>query len=103
MNNAELFDNLLNVICEQTQLSRQEILSHCKSTQIVDARYILVKMLYDSGFYPSVIASFIHQTERSVTKIMTNFDNRKEKFKMLRINYEQIKNLKGINKVLSGN
>lgn len=92
MTKTELFDYILQVVAEETEIPDTRILSKKRDSETVDARYLLVYFLTGIGFTPSYIAHQLGFTERAITKIVTNFDTRFSVQKMLRINYEHIKN-----------
>lgn len=92
MSKTELFDHILHLVAEETELPAGRILSKRRDTETVDARYLLVHFLSDTGFSPSYIAQRIGFTERAVQKIQTHFDERLSFQKLLRINFEHITN-----------
>lgn len=65
--------------------------------ETVDARYILAYMLFERGLYPSQIAIYLNKTKRSVNYMISNFRERMEGGKMLRIYLENIKKSLGNN------
>lgn len=95
MKKSELFTEIINAVSEKTEIKSERILSPCRVTEVVDARYILVKMLHSYGIYPANIADMVGITKRSVSMILSNFDNRKSYSKMMGINYENIRNVLG--------
>lgn len=92
MYKKEVFDTILSIVSEETGIGKNLIASPCKVTEVVDARYIFVNLLYWAGLYPPEIASMIGVTRRSVNIIISKFENRKRFCIMMRINYENIKN-----------
>lgn len=91
MSKTELFDHILSIVAEETELPAVRILSRKRDAETVDARYLLVYFLSDTGFTPSYIAERIGFTERAVTYIQTNFEERRSVQKILIINYENIR------------
>lgn len=92
---SEIFAEILRIVSEETEISTNEILSSSKEADVVDARYLLVHLLYERGFYPSQIALQTRKTKRSINYILSGFSDRIQRGKMLRIQYENIKKLQG--------
>lgn len=97
MYKSNIFAEILNAVSQETEIPVDRILSSEKDMETVDARYILVYMLFEKGMYPSQIANHIHKTKRSVNYMISNFHERMEGGKMLRIYLENIKKLLGNN------
>ena len=84
----EYADRTIAVVVDLTGVERTDILSKCKTINIVDARWMVVKLLREAGYYPSEIAPIMGMTIRQVQSIITEFDARlKYSDPMLRINY----------------
>lgn len=96
MKKSDIMRNLLSVISEVVEIEASEILSLDKSEHIVDARHMLIVLLFEVGFYPEEISKLIGCTKRNVNGVICNFSKRCKARKMLRINYEIIKNKIGI-------
>lgn len=94
MKKTELMCEMLQEVSEITEIGTDDILSNNKSEEIVDARHLLIMLLYDSGLYPSAIAQMIHCTKRNVNGVICNFIERCQRRKILRSNYEIIRNRK---------
>lgn len=88
---SEIFAKILRMVEQETEISREQILSANKEAEVVDARYILVDMLAGAGFYPSRIAVLIRQSKRSVNYILSNFPGRLKAGKMMRLQWENIR------------
>ena len=86
-----------SLVSKETEVSVDQILSSDKKMETVDARYLLVSLLFESGMYPSQIAAHIHKTKRAVNYMISNFHERIESGKMMRIYWDNIKNLLGNN------
>lgn len=91
MKKGELFNNILELVAQETDLSQFEITSKSRIAEIVDARCLFVRLLSDVGFYPSDIAKRINLTQRAVNYILTDFDSRISTRKYLRNCYEKLK------------
>ena len=92
---SEIFAKILRLVSEETEISTSDILSGSKETDVVDARYLLVYLLHERGFYPSQIALYVCKTKRSINYILSSFSDRFRAGKMLRIQYENIKKTAG--------
>ena len=46
----EIFAYILKMVSRETDLTQEMIVSKCSKAEVVDARYILAKLLYDAGF-----------------------------------------------------
>ena len=97
MSKKEIFKQYLNEVSKETEIDSELILSDNRTTEVVDARYILVKLLAEYGFYPQAIAMLTSRTSRSITAILTDFSQRKEQRRMFQINYETIRKRLGMN------
>lgn len=95
MRKNEIFDDVINKVSLETGVHISRIMSSCKDAETVDARYILVRILADIGMYPSQIADMIHKTQRTVNYMISNFNDRMNGRKILRIYLENIKKLSG--------
>lgn len=63
---SEIFAKIINIVSKETEVPVDQILSSDKNMETVDARYLLVSLLSESGMYPSQIAVHIHKTKRAV-------------------------------------
>lgn len=94
---TEIFNHILSVVENVTEINKDVILSNDKTTEVVDARYLLVYLLSKEGFYPSSISLMIHKSKRAVNYILSNFSYRLKTTKILRTQLENIKNILGNN------
>ncbi len=91
MSKREVFTRVLDIVSEVTDTPSEEILSKSRKEDIIDARYLLVYLLYENGVYPYHIANYIGCSTRNINKVIGDFLSRKSSRKYLRINYEQCK------------
>lgn len=91
MGKQEIFNSVLSFIEEETEVSRDMILSANKREEVVDARALLIYVLYDIGFYPSQIAVLTGICPRCIMPFIQNFNDRKESRRMLRIYFEKVR------------
>lgn len=94
---SEIFAKIINIVSKETEVPVDQILSSDKNMETVDARYLLVSLLSESGMYPSQIAVHIHKTKRAVNYMISNFYERMGSGKMLRIYWDNIKKSLGNN------
>ena len=95
MNGMEIFARILKEVCTETGISTDTLLSPEKREEVVDARYLLIRMLIEEGLYPKWIAKRIGRTARCVNYVIRNFDDRIISRKLMRINYENLKKQSG--------
>lgn len=95
----EIFDFYVDAVVAACDVTKEKLLSNCRVEDVVDARYILIQMLYEAGAYPSMIASAIGVTSRAVLYAIDKFECRVETKKWLRSNYEKVKKQLGNNKL----
>lgn len=91
MKKSEIFAEILSIVSFETDVTESEILSDNRHAEVVDARYMLVKSLYDYGFYPADIAKRIRKTPRLITHILSGFEERISYAKQLGNCHERIK------------
>lgn len=91
MGKQEKFNMVLSLVEEETEIDRTLILSGNKREEVVDARALLLYLLYDMGFYPSQIAVMSGICPRCVMPFIQNFNDRKDSRRMLGIYYEKVK------------
>lgn len=85
MPRTDIYRAIINAIEKETEISEDRILSKAKTTEVVDARAILVNMLLENGFYPSQIARYIHKTPSSVNNLIRDYKNRIKANKIIQI------------------
>lgn len=95
MKRMKIFSTCLDIVAEEMDITRDQIISDCKNEDVVDARHLLVKLLTDCGLYPSVISQLIGCTSRNINVILSGFKLRCDRRKLLRINYERVRNQVG--------
>jgi hypothetical protein len=91
-----LFQQILSLVAEETEVSPDDILSPSRKEEVVDARCLLVYVLLRCGFSRGRTASLIHQTVRSVGYILASWEQRRKK-RILGINLENIRKQLGSN------
>ena len=76
MGKRDCFNAVMSVVEDLTELSKEDILGQGKTMELVDARWLCVKMLREMGLYAEQIAELMNMTPRNVGKIITNFNDR---------------------------
>lgn len=96
MYKVQIFQEVLSAVVEEMEVEQEQILSGCKQEEVVDARSLLIKLMNDKGLYPVQISKITGINIRSVTQFLLGFKERINSRKILRINYERLKNQLGI-------
>ena len=90
MGKQDIFNRVLALVEEETEVTRNLILSGNKAEEVVDARALLIYTLYELGFYPSQIGALSGICPRCIMPFINNFNDRKDSRRMLGINYERV-------------
>lgn len=96
MYKVQIFQEVLPAVVEEMEVEQEQILSGCKQEEVVDARSLLIKLMNDKGLYPVQISKITGINIRSVTQFLLGFKERINSRRILRINYERLKNQLGI-------
>lgn len=96
MYKVQIFQEVLPAVVEEMEVEQEQILSSCKQEEVVDARSLLIKLMNDKGLYPVQISKITGINIRSVTQFLLGFKERINSRKILRINYERLRNQLGI-------
>lgn len=91
MKKSEIFASVLQTVSKITEIPAENILSCDKTIETVDARFLLAKVLFDSGFYPGEIARFMSRTKAGIRYLLSCFDDRIRSCRMMEINMEYIR------------
>ena len=67
---SDIFQNLLRLTAEETETSAERITGSNTDMESTDARYILVTLLYERGFYPSQIAPLLNRKPRGIRALL---------------------------------
>lgn len=96
------FQKILQVVSEVTGLAPCEILCKRRYQETIDARWLMVQLMRDEGFYSSRIADYLSMTTRNVNHILFSVSIRLELGdKMLGKNLEIARKLMENNKEIS--
>jgi len=92
MENKDFFNAICRIVEDVTEVSTDELLSHSRREEVVDARYLLVTFLRVWGFYPSQIARLMGFSIRNINHTLSRFPERiKRQGKQMSRNYQLIK------------
>lgn len=70
------FERLLAIVASLCELDEAQILYGRKTDEVVDARWIIVKILHEQGYHTAKISLLLNMTQRNVTHILTIFQDR---------------------------
>lgn len=93
---AQILQEVLSAVVEETEIPREQILSGVKSEEVVDARSLLIRLLNEKGLYPTQISQITGICPRSVDRFLQDFNERIQCRKILRINYDRARNKLGL-------
>lgn len=96
MYKAQIFQEVLSAVVEATEIESGLILSGCKQEEVVDARALLIRLMNEKGLYPIQISRISGINIRSVAQFLLGFRDRINSRKILRMNYDRLKNQLGI-------
>lgn len=88
---SEIFNKVLDAVSSQTEITREQILSSCKSVEVVDARCILFHLLQEQGLYPGQIAAQARKTPAAIRYLQSHFEDRIKANKMVKIYLQNIR------------
>lgn len=91
MKKLDLFNTVLDLVEEETEVNRGLILSGNKKEEAVDARALLVYILHEQGLYPQKIAEISGICPRCIQPFILRFRDRAESRRILGINYENVR------------
>ena len=66
-----IFSQLLQLTAEETEIHADRITGRNTDMESTDARYILVTLLYERGFYPSQIAVWFNRNPRTIRALLS--------------------------------
>lgn len=87
---AELADHVLELVAEELDVTKEQILSKLRKAEIVDARHMAAKLLHARNVYPSRIAAFFNLSPRNIQHVITSFDARIQTNRALRNSYVKL-------------
>lgn len=92
----DYFDRLVAVVAELTDLPIEAIMKGRKTDEVVDARWIIVRILKEQGYHTAKIAMLMGMTQRNVIHIVTAFQDRLDQYDSLfKSTYQRARNIVG--------
>jgi hypothetical protein len=73
MSKTEIYENILSAVVSETEVTKEQILSHTKQSDVVEARCLLFHYLYRAGFSTSQIARMTKQSRQCVNCLLLSF------------------------------
>lgn len=73
---AKFYATVMSVVTDLTDLSENDILHGRRTMEVVDARWLCVRLMKDIGMYPYQIAGYMAMNVRTVQYIISNFNDR---------------------------
>ncbi|MCM1555879.1 MAG: hypothetical protein NC048_10370, partial [Bacteroides sp.] len=73
---TEIYRTVLSAVVAESEIPESKILSACKERDAVDARYVLVYVLYRIGFSSNRIERHTSVNLRSIQYIITYYEQR---------------------------
>lgn len=87
---AKLADTVLDLVADELEVSKEQMLSRSRIAEIVDARHMAVKLLHLHNIYPSRIAAIFNRSPRCIQYVITSFDARIQTNRSLRNSYAKL-------------
>lgn len=76
MKTAKMIDEVLQIVTEETDVTKEQIYSHNREAEIVDARYIFISSLHGIGLYVTTISRELGISQRAVQYAIARFSER---------------------------
>lgn len=94
---SDVFNRILEIVAQETEVAAEEIIGKGRTIEVVDARRILFFLLRKEGMYPSQIAKKTHKTSAAVRYLLSDVQERISANSMIE------KTLKKVQKQLENN
>lgn len=69
----DLLEKIISIVCDLTEIEREEVLSKSRRSDVTEARCLLIYLLKVNGVKPYKIAVLLDIPERSVYYAITSF------------------------------
>ena len=96
MYKMRVYLDTLSAVAEETEVEMGKIISGCKEEEVIDARAILIRLLFDQGLYPIQISRFTGICQRSVNRFLLDFQDRIMTRRMMRLFYDNVRKKIGL-------
>ena len=70
------FERIVKAVADAAELRPTQILSKRRFQETLDARWVVVRLMHEEGFYSSKIADHMNMTTRNVNYILFSFETR---------------------------
>lgn len=87
---AEFATVVLDLVAEELDVPKEQILSKSRIAEVVDARHTAVKLLHSNNVYPAKIAAVFDVSPRSIHYVITSFDARIQTNRSLRNSFAKL-------------
>ena len=87
---SELAGQVLDLVAEELEVTKEQILSKSRKAEIVDARHMAARLLHYRNVYPSRIATIFGVSPRNIHYVITSFDARIQTNRSLRNSYAKL-------------
>lgn len=77
------FERLVSIVADLSEMPAENVLFGKKTDAVVDARWIIVRILKEQGYHTTNIAMLMNMTQRNVTHILTAFQDRLDQYDSL--------------------
>lgn len=91
MTNEQIYQHALNIVSDVMSIPADMICSQRRYAQLVDARYMIVYILYYNGLYTSEIARLLHVTEKHARHMCNSLRDRIKANHYFCIRFEKVK------------
>jgi chromosomal replication initiation ATPase DnaA len=78
MKKLEYFGKVLEVVTDLTEVESNDIVGKNRAVEVIDARWLAIKLMRDKGYSTRQIASLFNRSTRSITHALLFFENRTE-------------------------
>lgn len=76
MEKSEYYGRVIKIVTELTEIPEKDILGKSRRADVVDARWLTICLLKESGWSTHRIADTIGHPERTVNHALSNIDDR---------------------------
>lgn len=73
---VKYYEAVMSILTDLTDLTEDDIINGRRTMEVVDARWLAVRLMKDIGMYPYQIAELMAMSVRTVQYILIRFDDR---------------------------
>lgn len=78
MNRLEYFGNVIQIVSDILEVEDAEIIGGSRIVEVVDARWIAIKLMHDKGYSSRQIAPLFNKSKRAIDHALQYFRSRSE-------------------------